>query len=300
VRPPVLVIGAGAVGCLVAARLATRCEVHLCARPGTAAAIAAAGGIRIAGRLAGTYPVRVQSRLVVPPGSMVFVAVKAYDLEALLRAHRRRLQRAASIVLLQNGLGIATRAREWLGRPVTRGVTSLAATRVGPGRVRCIATGPTVFPRGLQLERLWTAAGLPAFGCRDLRPHVWRKAAVNAVVNPLSALFGVENGRLLPLEHSPRLLVEEILAVARAYGQSLPPRATLAHVRDSLRRTAHNTSSMLQDVRAGNPTEIEWLNGAVVRLGAARGVPAPCNAAVAELVRMRTAGGTPARRTRRP
>ena len=299
-RPPVVVVGAGAVGCLVAARLSTRGEVHVVARPRSGAAIAAAGGIRVEGRAPGIYPVRVHTRFVLPPGALVVVAVKAYDLEPLLRRLAPRLHPSHRVVLLQNGLGVATRARALLGRPAIRAVTSLAATRLGPGRVRSVATGPTCFALGSGLEAVWTAAGMPATAVADLRPHVWRKATVNAVINPLGALLGVENGRLLALRHTPRHIVAEVLRVALAWGQPMQFAPSLAHVRASMRRTARNTCSMLQDLQAGRPTEIEWLNGAIVRLGEARGVPAPCNGALAELVRARSAGLAPAPRRRAP
>jgi 2-dehydropantoate 2-reductase len=275
--------------------LATRGDVLLVARPATATAIAAAGGIRLEGLRAGVHPVCVTTRLVIPPGAQVVVAVKAYDLDRLLAALRPHLDADSRVVLMQNGLGVAARARQILHRDVERAITELAATRLAPGRVRWVTAGPTLFPPGTGLEKMWTAAGLPARAVADLRPHLWRKVAVNAVINPLTALLEVENGALLSLRHAPRAILAEIVQVAAAYGQPMHLSSTLASVRRSMQRTARNTSSMLQDVRAGRATEIDWLNGALARLGEARGVPAPCNAALAELVRERAARGAAAR-----
>lgn len=284
---PIVVIGAGALGSVVAARLGTVTDVQLLVRPAAAAAIAARGGLRIEGHAAGLYPIPLRTRFELPAGAVVVIAVKAYDLPSLLAAIAPHLTAVAQVVLLQNGLGIAAFARARLGREVVRAVTSLASIRLAPGHVRFITAGPTLFPAGTGLERLWASAGLPARAVTDLRPHVWRKLAVNAVINPLGALLGVENGRLLVLRHLPRLVVDEVVRVAGATGVPLHPHRTYLYVRGSMRGSAANRCSMLQDLRAGRPTEIDWLNGAVVRAGERAAIPVPGNGALTRLVRAR-------------
>jgi 2-dehydropantoate 2-reductase len=118
----------------------------------------------------------------------------------------------------------------------------------------------------------------------DLPTYVWRKLAINAVINPLSALLDVPNGGLLPLRQTTRDIVEEVVQVARCEGQALEARRTLAKVRASMRQTERNPSSMLQDVRAGRRTEIDWINGAIVHLAARHRLAVPRNRLLVELV----------------
>ena len=147
------------------------------------------------------------------------------------------------------------------------------ATLLAPGLVRA-------FPGHVVLEAHASAhlaaladalarAGLPTETVPDLEPHVWRKLAVNCALNAVTAVLDVPNGAVLD-DPQARALAEaaarEVAAVARARGVALPGDPAV----DALsvaRRTVANRSSMLQDLDRGAPTEIEFLNGAVVREG---------------------------------
>ena len=282
---PIVVFGAGALGSLLAARLGRAGSVSLVARGPSARAIAR-GGIRVEGIDPGRYPVRVLGSGRLPQSALVLLTVKAYDLGAALGELAPRLDGSHVVVVLQNGLGVATLAERLLGRPVVRGVTFLAATRRGPGSVAYNAVGKTYFPAGCEgVMGAWRACGLPAVVVPNLLTYVWRKLAINAVINPLSALLGVPNGELVALRSTTRQLVLETSAVARRVGQPLDPRETLAKVRASMRQTSENTSSMLQDVRGGKPTEIDWINGAIVRLADRYGIQVPVNRQLVEMLR---------------
>ena len=282
---PIVVFGAGALGSLLAARLGRAGSVSLVARGPSARAIAR-GGIRVEGIDPGRYPVRVLGSGRLPQSALVLLTVKAYDLGAALGELAPRLDESHVVVVLQNGLGVATLAERLLGRPVVRGVTFLAATRRGPGSVAYNAVGKTYFPAGCEgVMGAWRASGLPAVVVPNLLTYVWRKLAINAVINPLSALLGVPNGELVALRSTTRQLVLETSAVARRVGQPLDPRETLAKVRASMRQTSENTSSMLQDVRGGKPTEIDWINGAIVRLADRYGIQVPVNRQLVEMLR---------------
>jgi 2-dehydropantoate 2-reductase len=286
------VVGAGALGCLLAALLSRRGEVTLVASPQSAAVLARQGGVRVEGHAAGLYPLRVATELHPLPGAIVVVAVKAYDLEAALATCAPRLRSDHEVVVLQNGLGVREAAERVLARPVTRGVTFLAAARPAPGRVCYNATGKTYFPATTGALELWRRADLPVEPVDDIRLYEWRKLAINAVINPLSALVGVENGALLPLAATARALVDELVQVARHDGCELDGTETFDKVLASMRQTAHNPSSMLQDVRAGRPTEIDWINGAVVRRADRYGIAVPRHRLLVDLVRAR-AGRAP-------
>lgn len=288
--PAAVVVGAGALGCLLAALCSRRAAVTLLARGESAEALRAAGGVRVEGLAAGLYPVAIATHMTAPPpGAVVILAVKAYDLESALRDVAPLLDSGHAVVVLQNGLGIAAAAEAVLGRPVIRGVTFLAAARELPGVVRYNAAGKTYLPAGSPALILWRQAGLPVEAVDAIGRYEWRKLAINAVINPLSALLGVENGALAPLAGAARGLVDELVLVARRDGCELDADETLDKILASMRQTARNPSSMLQDVRAGRRTEIDWINGAVVRLGERYGVATPRHRLMCDLVRFRAA-----------
>jgi 2-dehydropantoate 2-reductase len=286
VTRPVVVYGAGALGSLLGALLSRRTDVQLVARGAHAAAIRAQGGVRLSVLEPGLYPTRVGDGLDLPPEALVLVTVKAYDLEAALTRLAPRLSPRHLVVVLQNGLGIQTLAQQILGPDVLRAVTFMAASLVRPGEVAYNAVGKTYLPaHGEEVQGAWRAADMPAVQVPDIRTYVWRKLAINAVINPLSALLGVANGDLLGLRDTGRALVEELVPVAHREGQPIEVEETWTKVRASMRQTARNTSSMLQDVRAGRRTEIEWINGAIVRRAERHALAVPRHRQLVEMVR---------------
>jgi 2-dehydropantoate 2-reductase len=120
----------------------------------------------------------------------------------------------------------------------------------------------------------------------DPWPAVWRKLVGNAAVNPVSALVGITNGELL--QHLAARIVDaaarETARVACAEGVPISDDEAIALWRAMAELTAANRSSMLQDVRNGRPTEIDWINGEVARRGRRHGVPTPVNEALLKLV----------------
>ncbi len=279
------VVGAGALGCLLAAILSRTHPVRIVARHATAAALRAQGGIRVRGFHAGLYAVPVVETFeLLPDPTVVLVTVKAYDLELVLRSLAPHLSPAHLVVVLQNGLGIQSLARAVLGRDVVRGVTFLAANRPCPGEVEYSAAGKTYFPACEEVVGLWNAAGLPVQVVDDVRTYVWRKVAINAVINPLTALLDVQNGALRHMPEVTRPLVEELVPVAVAAGVQLAVDETYDKVQASIQQTGHNVSSMLQDVRARRRTEIDWINGALVRVASDHGIPVPRHRLLVDLL----------------
>ena len=283
---PVYVLGAGALGSLLGALLSRCTAVELVARPQHAEAIRRQGGLRLSVTAPGLYPLSVSEHLrPLPADALVLVTVKAFDLEPTLTALAPRLDRSHLVMVLQNGLGIRHLATRTLGRPVLRAVTFMAAACEAPGHVAFNAMGKTYLPSGGEVLDLWRASGMPAEAVEDIDTYVWRKLAINAVINPLSALLRVPNGELLRLHTVARGLVQEVVEVATRAGQHLDTEETLVKVEASMRQTSRNTSSMLQDLRAGRRTEIDWINGAIVRLADEHGLDVPRNRQLMELVR---------------
>jgi 2-dehydropantoate 2-reductase len=117
---------------------------------------------------------------------------------------------------------------------------------------------------------------------------IWGKLVVNAAINPLTALLGVPNGKLLHL-HAARILMtntaHEVAAVAAAMGMHLPFEDPVAQVEEVARKTATNRSSMLQDIQRDAPTEIDAICGAIIKTGIELGVPTPVNDTLYHLVK---------------
>lgn len=209
-----------------------------------------------------------------PRADWVIVLVKAYDTGAALRSARR--MHAKGIVSLQNGLVGA----------VAQGVTTAAAYRAGK-RIIPVARGTTLLPPGFRaLASLLSKAGLPARVTRDIEKARLRKLLVNVCLNPVTALFGVRNGEVRGPTYARfvEILVREAVPVLAAEGLRLSHAAALKEVMTVAQRTAGNRSSMLQDLSAGRRTEIDYLNGALLRLARRHGIAAPTHAAFCRLI----------------
>ena len=199
---------------------------------------------------------------------------------------------------LQNGLGNVEILRQALGiERVALGVTTAGATLLGPGRVRPAGTGPVTLqdqPQVRPLAEILAQAGFTVEFVQDAQALLWGKLLINAAINPLTALLGVPNGVLLQLPSTGRLMAEaaeEAAAVAAALHLAPPYSHPFETVRAVAQRTAENRSSMLQDVQRRAPTEVDAINGAIVRLGEQTSTPTPVNRSLWLLVRALREGG---------
>jgi 2-dehydropantoate 2-reductase len=158
--------------------------------------------------------------------------------------------------------------------------------------------GPTYIaphPRLETLVDLLETAGFEVHAASDLLSLMWGKLVVNTGINALTALLEVRNGKLLEGTHARSLMntaAMETARVAEAQGIKLPYDDPTQEVEAVARRTAENESSMLQDIRRGAPTEVDAINGAVVREGDRLGVPAPVNRTLWNLVRAKVGVST--------
>jgi len=257
-------------------------------------------------------PVRACAQL--PPATLapeagwdlVIVLVKAFDTESAAASLVSRLAPGTPVLTLQNGLGNAEALEAHLPqRPIMAGATTFGALRAGPGTVRLTGRGECeigAWNRAAEMHlkgaaELLSASGIPCCVSPDVRSVLWKKLAVSAVINPLTAILRVRNGELL--ERSEPLasfkaglgelaaeVVEEVCQVAAKVQVRVPtPAELLQEVRRICQTTSANRSSMCRDVEEGRRTEIEAINGAVVRLGRERGVAAPANLVLSSLVR---------------
>jgi 2-dehydropantoate 2-reductase len=295
----VALVGPGAVGCVFAVRLALvkgGPRVTLIDhRPDRAARLSARPILIHTPQ--GDLQARIDVRTA-PADSpdLVLFATKAYAAHTAAEASRGWIG-GATVLTIQNGLGVAEEVAAALPEAtVLTAVIYQAANMVAEGEVAHVANLQTYLgyagcepdDRAGAVAALLSAAGLPAEAVADIASIVWGKLLVNAAINPVAALAGVLNADVAA-RPTLRALAETIAlegeAVARAEGVRLPYASAPAAVMTTARKTADNRCSMLQDLDARRPTEIEYLNGALVRLAERHGVKVPANRAVATLIR---------------
>jgi len=292
------IVGAGAIGLTLGAGLASVHDVVVLARRTAVAGLLERDGIALVGDRATRYvPVRATTdRRAFADRDAVIVAVKSYSTADALAPLRDVLPLHALVASVQNGIGNAEIAR--IAMPdarVVAGSTTQGAIGLGDGRVRPVNRGTTVFarsdgaaPTSDDLAAAFAAAGLDARVAGDVEALLWGKLIVNAAINPICALTGRTNGdavtdpELTPLA---RALAAEAAQVARAEG--VEPGDAWEAVEAAATATAANRNSMLQDLDAGRPTEIDAISGAIVRRARTHGIAVPLTETVLRLVRAR-------------
>jgi 2-dehydropantoate 2-reductase len=296
----ICVVGCGAVGSLFAANLAQLDDVEVWAYDLARDHVDAinANGLRLSG--AGDVVGRLRATAdakELPACDFGIVATKAMHTEPAIAATAQAFA-DGSVCTVQNGLGNEEALAGHVAR-VIRGTTFPAGRVVEPGHVQWDVKGDTTLgpfepsPAPLEeVERLaeaCTRAGLPTEAVADARGPQWRKVIFNAATNPIGALTGLTHGRVCEDAALRKLvsgLVDEGKAVAAAQGIVLDadPEELIDHAARPDVAYDHK-ASMLQDVEARRATEIDYLNGGIVRFGRELGVPTPLNEAILALVK---------------
>lgn len=287
----VTIIGIGAMGCLFAGRLSPLADVVMLGRwPEQLAALRQRGLTLLQPDGRSThYAVRATDNPAeIDPCDLALILVKSHQTERAAAQAAQLLTQRGLALTLQNGLGNLEIVAAAVGpERASLGVTTQGANVLSPGVVRhagygpvYLATQPATAARLAEVARLFQAAGMETTLVERVDELVWRKLAVNAGINPLTALLGVPNGFLVENEIARQLMIQaaqEAAAVARAHGIGLTDEEAAGQVLAVAQATAANLSSMLQDVSRGAPTEIEAISGAIARLGQQLGVAAPIN-----------------------
>ncbi|MFI5198127.1 MAG: ketopantoate reductase family protein [Thermoanaerobaculia bacterium] len=281
------VLGTGALACLLGARLSRVARVTLAGTwPEGVTAVAKRGIVLQTPDGEVTFDAAaVPLGTPLPPADLVLVLVKAWQTDRVAGEVPALTARNGHVLTLQNGLGNV----EKLGARAHLGVTAVGATLLGPGHVRPGGEGPTLIAGPESLAEVFRSAGFDSHAVDAVKGTslAWGKLAVNAGINAVSAILNVPNGELLARPEALALVeraAREVAAVALAKGIALPFADAAAEARRVAAATASNLSSMLQDVLRGAPTEVEAINGAVVREGARAGVPTPINEELRRLV----------------
>lgn len=297
----IVVIGPGALGCLLAASITLRpdiggenaCQVWLLDHDATRATELNKKGILLEkdGRQR-HCPVRATANPAeIGYAEIGLLCVKSKDVQAGLNKTVSFLRRDSLLIALQNGIShLPLLESSNIEADIAAGVTAQGANLLGPSHVRHAGEGitriglirhrnPEAFTRLTEAAALLNDSGIATATVPDIVEYIWAKLFINAGINALTALHSCPNGRLLDSEETRKQLtaaVREAEAVARAKGITVTG-DPVAETIKICRATAANISSMLQDVRKKRPTEINAINGAIVAEARNLGIPTPTN-----------------------
>jgi 2-dehydropantoate 2-reductase len=295
----ICIVGCGALGSVFAAHLAHLDGVEVYAYDVSEVNTRAINdrGLQISGAAESTARLHATSRAhEIPPCDFGIFATKSLHTREAIEQTAHIFGTSGAVCSVQNGLGneeiIAERVRH-----VIRGATTMAAHMIGPGHVGFefysdLWIGPfepadTPYARVQQLAELLNRAGLRVVALEDARGAQWTKLIFNAAVNPVDALTQLHHGaatRFPPTGALYEALLQEGESVARALGIALhrDPRQMVA---EGASAAAKRNVSMLLDVLARRPTEVDFLNGAIADWGEKLGIPVPLNRAIWQLIK---------------
>jgi 2-dehydropantoate 2-reductase len=296
----IVIVGPGAMGCLFAAFLSkSKEEIWLLDKDKDRVAKINQNGISLEG-ISGNWQAQVKATCdakEIPEADLVVICVKSYDTKEAIIQARSLVGDNTSVLTLQNGIGNIEIIGEVVGADkVIGGVTNQGATLLDIGRIRHAGRGETVIGRidgkipvqMRSIREIFNKVGFETRISRDIKSLLWSKLIINVGINALTAVTHLNNGRLVEFEGTRKILreaVTEATRIAKRKRIKLIYDDPLAKVEAVCEATAVNVSSMLQDVLRKKRTEIDFINGVVVRQAQELGIPSPVNSVLVALVK---------------
>lgn len=301
----IAVAGAGAVGCYFGGMLVRAgADVILIGRAEHVEAINANGlfldGLKVQEKI----PVAASTDLAaVRQADLVLFCVKTPETESAAKELAAHLAPGAAVVSLQNGVDNAERIRAAAGIPAIPAVVYIGVSMEGPGRVKHSGRGDLILGQMAgqpqeqevaRIARLFENAGVPCRVSTNIQVDLWTKLLMNCAYNAISALGEAKYGHLARNPWTRRVLtqtIEEVVAVANAAGIGIDRAAMLESALQLAGPMDQAVSSTAQDILRGKRTEIDALNGYVVRRGQELGVATPVNETLHALIKLREEAG---------
>jgi len=295
----IVIVGPGAMGCLVAAFLSKREDVTILDKNPKRAKLINEKGIKIEG-ISGNWKAKVKATADVSDidsAELIIICVKSYDTKDAVKTIKGLVGENTSVSTLQNGVGNIEIMDEIIGQDkVIGGITNQGATLLGDGHIRHAGKGDTFIGRidgkiPVQMRDIRDAfnkAQMPTKISKDIQGLIWSKLIINVGINALTAITRLKNGRLIEFEGTRqilRLAVTEAVKVTKRKKIKLIYDDPLAKVEAVCEATSGNISSMLQDVLKKKKTEIDFINNVIVRQGQSLGMPVPINSVLVDLVK---------------
>jgi len=300
----IAVMGAGAVGCFYGGMLARGGhEVVLIGRPAHVEAMAGRGGLKFESAIFdGIIPIGMDTKASGVKGAdVVLFCVKSADTEEAGREIVPHLKGDAVVISLQNGVDNAERLSAVLNRTALPSVVYVAAGMGGPGHIQHHGRGDLIIgpsPRSDAIANVFAKSGIPTVVSGEVLARLWDKLIINCAYNALSAIAQQPYGRLFEVDGTKEVMdsvIIECIAVASELGVAVSPDIR-EKIFELVKVMPDQLSSTAQDLARGRPSEIDFLNGHVVRKGAEFGIPTPSNLALQVAVKLRElerAGKTP-------
>ena len=299
----ICILGAGSLGCAIGGALsAAGSEVWLVNRSRTHVEAMNTAGLRIRGEGGDDRFIKVNAATdagAIGPVDLVIVLVKSFDTNQAMRAASNLFRPDTAVMSLQNGLGNEDIIAEFVGSErVLAGRTYIGGQLIGPGYIISGTAGKrtiigelngAITPRVERIAAEFNRAGLETKVSANIMGTIWDKLLVNAATGPVAAITGLAYGALYksPLIEAVAIeAVEEAMAVARASGIELSIREPReAWLRAGTGLPDDFKPSMLQSLEKGSVTEIDFINGAIVREGKRCNIPTPVNATLVACIK---------------
>lgn len=297
----IAVVGPGAMGCLIAAFLKNRTkeEVWLIDHDSSRAEKLKTEGIAVEG-ISGSFSVKLNVAAdpkETGPCDLVIICVKSYSTEEACREIKDLVFDKTRVLSLQNGIGNIQVLNDYFGaEKVIAGITNHGATLLGAGRVRHAGRGDTIIGRSggkfqgaiREAANILTKAGFDTKVSRDIDAVIWSKVIINVGINALTGITRLNNGMLVEYEETKSVLrgaVQEATRIVKRKRIKLVYDDPIQKVESVCKATATNVSSMLQDILNQKKTEVDYINGAIVRQGKSLGIATPVNEVLTNLIK---------------
>lgn len=298
----IAVVGPGALGLLIAASIRNRTkeDVWLIDKYKDRAKKIAESGIRVEGPSGAGFTVKVN--VTADPKEagvcgLVIICVKSYSTEEACKEIKDIVSDETSVLTLQNGIGNVQILNDYFGQErVVAGVTNHGSTLIGVGHVKHAGKGDTIIGKAdgrltlalKDISRLLTKAGIETRISKDVDSVIWSKLIINAGINALTAITRLNNGMLVEFDGTRELMcsaVGEAVKIVKRKRIKLTYDDPIQKAESVCKSTANNVSSMLQDILKKDRTEIDYINGAIVRHGKALGIATPANEVLTNLIK---------------
>lgn len=296
----IVIVGSGAMGCLIAAFLSkSKEELWLLAKSEEAAFTINSSGISVEG-VSGSWQAKVKTTANIKDidkCDLVIICVKSFNTKQAVEQIKPLLGESTKILTLQNGMGNIEIISEIAGEQnVIAGVTNQGATLIATGKIRHAGRAETIIgtvsgrtPVEMRtIREVFNKVGLETKMSRDIKSLIWSKLIINVGINALTAITRLPNGKLTEFEGTRRILrdaVGEAARIAKRKRIKLIFDDPLAKVEAVCEATSDNQSSMLQDILRKKRTEIDFINGVIVRLGQELGINVFTNKFLFDLIK---------------
>ena len=294
----IIVLGAGAIGSFFGGKLSIKNDVTLIGRKQHIKEINH-HGLQISGktRVKRKIPAVEHVDEINQSPELLILSVKSFDTLKAITQAKEIISKKTMVLSFQNGLNNIDQIKKVVPHEqIIAGITTHGVQFVKPGMIHHKGKGSTVIgelsgektKRIFQIASIFNDVGIPVQVSNHIKEDIWKKAIVNASINPLTAIFNCENGYLSKnpiLTTMIQKITKESTEIAKKHGFLFTTEEMIEQTMHVIEQTEHNVSSMLQSIRQGKPTEINEINGAIAEKGRSQGCIVELNTLLAKMIK---------------